>query len=151
MSNAPTRRRSFLKTTLAAAGAAALARKASAAPDAGAPAPAPRIRFAVIGVNHPHVHRQVEAVIRGGGSFVSFFAREPDLAEAFAKRYSQAKLARSEKEILESDVQLVTSAAIPSERAPLGVQVMRHGKDFMADKPGMTTLQQLAEVRRVQA
>jgi predicted dehydrogenase len=28
---------------------------------------------------------------------------------------------------------------------------MRHGKDFMADKPGMTTLEQLAEVRRVQA
>jgi len=27
---------------------------------------------------------------------------------------------------------------------------MRHGKDFMVDKPGMTTLEQLAEVRRVQ-
>ena len=28
---------------------------------------------------------------------------------------------------------------------------MQHGKDYMADKPGMTTLEQLAEVRRVQA
>ena len=28
---------------------------------------------------------------------------------------------------------------------------MRHGKDFMADKPGITTLEQLAEVRKVQA
>ena len=28
---------------------------------------------------------------------------------------------------------------------------MRHGKDFMVDKPGMTTLDQLADVRRVQA
>ena len=28
---------------------------------------------------------------------------------------------------------------------------MRHGKDFMSDKPGMTTLEQLAEVRKVQA
>jgi predicted dehydrogenase len=27
---------------------------------------------------------------------------------------------------------------------------MRHGKDFMSDKPGITTLQQLAEVRKVQ-
>jgi predicted dehydrogenase len=43
------------------------------------------------------------------------------------------------------------SAAIPSERAPLGVRVMRHGKDFMVDKPGITTLEQLAEVRAVQA
>ena len=45
----------------------------------------------------------------------------------------------------------MVSAAIASERAPLGVQVMRHGKDYMADKPGITTLEQLAEVRRVQA
>ena len=43
------------------------------------------------------------------------------------------------------------SASIPSERGPLGVEVMRHGKDFMVDKPGMTTLAQLAEVRKVQA
>jgi predicted dehydrogenase len=28
---------------------------------------------------------------------------------------------------------------------------MQHGKDYMADKPGITTLEQLAEVRRVQA
>jgi predicted dehydrogenase len=40
---------------------------------------------------------------------------------------------------------------VNSERAPLGVEVMRHGKDFMADKPGITSLAQLAEVRRAQA
>ena len=28
---------------------------------------------------------------------------------------------------------------------------MRHGKDYVVDKPGMTTLEQLAEVKRVQA
>ena len=28
---------------------------------------------------------------------------------------------------------------------------MQHGKDYMSDKPGITTLEQLAEVRRVQA
>ena len=39
----------------------------------------------------------------------------------------------------------------PDERAPLGIRVMQHGKDYMADKPGITTLEQLAEVRRVQA
>jgi predicted dehydrogenase len=45
----------------------------------------------------------------------------------------------------------VASAAIPDERGPLGVDVMRHGKDYMADKPGLTTLEQLAEARKVQA
>lgn len=111
----------------------------------------PRIRFSVIGINHGHIYAQAEAVMRGGGEFVSFYAKEPDLVKAFAKRFPQAKLARSEKEILEdSSIHLVLSSIIPSERAPLGIRVMRHGKDYMADKPGITTLEQLAEVRRVQ-
>lgn len=111
----------------------------------------PQIRFSVIGLNHGHINGQTEAVLRGGGELVSFFAKEADLADAFAKRFPQAKRARSEKEILEDKtIQLVVSASIPVERAPLGIEVMRHGKDFMVDKPGITTLEQLAQVRRVQ-
>lgn len=109
------------------------------------------IRFSAIGLNHGHIYGQVETVIRGGGELVSFYAKEPDLVAAFTKRFPQAKLARSEKEILEDrSIHLVVSAAIPVERAPLGIRVMQHGKDFMSDKPGMTTLEQLAEVRKVQ-
>ena len=111
-----------------------------------------RIRFAVIGINHSHINSQVSAVIRGGGELVSMYAKEPDLTAAFLERFPQAKRAREEKEILEDgSIQLVLSAGIPDERAPLGVRVMQHGKDYMADKPGITTLEQLADVRRVQA
>src|SRR5712692_1242228 len=96
--------------------------------DAGTPKAA-RIRFSVIGINHDHIHGQVGAVLRGGGQFVSFYAKEPDLVGTFAKRYPQVKLARSEKEILEDDaIQLVLGAAIPEDRAPIGLEVMRHGK-----------------------
>ena len=113
--------------------------------------PAASIKFSVIGLNHGHIYGQTEAVIRGGGELVSFYAKEPDLAEAFAKRYPQAKLAKSEKEILEDKaIQLVVSASIPIDRAPLGVEVMRHGKDYMVDKPGIITLKQLEEVKKVQ-
>jgi len=110
-----------------------------------------RIKFSVIGINHSHIYSQVEAVTRGGGQLVSFYAKEPDLAAAFSKRFPQAKLAGSEKEVLEDkSTQLILSSAIPDERAPLGIRVMQHGKDYMVDKPGITTLQQFAEVRRVQ-
>jgi predicted dehydrogenase len=109
------------------------------------------IRFSVIGLNHGHIYGQSEAVIRNGGEMVSFYAKEPELISAFSKRYPNAKLARSEKEILEdSSIQLIVSASIPVDRAPLGIQVMKHGKDFMVDKPGIITLEQLAEVRKVQ-
>ncbi len=111
-----------------------------------------KIKFAVIGINHGHIHQQIAAIRRGGGELISFYAKEPDLAALFTKRYPEVKLARSENEILEDKtIQLVTSAAIPDERAPLGIRAMQHGKDYMADKPGITTLEQLAEVRRVQA
>ena len=112
----------------------------------------PKIRFAVVGLNHSHIYGQTEAVLRGGGELAAVYAKEPDLLAAYLKQFPQARTARSEREILEDDtIQLVVSAAIPDERAPLGIRVMRHGKDYMSDKPGITTLDQLAEVRRVQA
>jgi predicted dehydrogenase len=112
---------------------------------------AQRIQFAVIGINHGHIHSLIETVIRGGGSLVAFYAKEADLAAEFAKRYPQAKAARSEKEIIEDkSIQLIVSAAIPDERAAIGIAAMRHGKDFLVDKPGVATLTQLADVRKVQ-
>lgn len=110
------------------------------------------LEFAVIGVNHGHVYAQTNAVIRAGGGLKWLYAKEPELAAAFLKQFPQVKLARSEQEILDDTaVKLVVGAAIPDERAPIGIRVMRHGKDYMSDKPGFTTLDQLAEARKVQA
>lgn len=112
----------------------------------------PKIRFSVIGINHGHIYSQVNLLLRAGAEFVSFYAKEPDLASGFASNFPQAKLASSAEQILEDpSIALVVSAGIPSERAPLGIQAMQHGKDYMVDKPGFTTLEQLAEARRVQA
>ena len=111
----------------------------------------PRIRFSVVGLNHGHIYGQTTSVIRGGGELVAFHAKEDDLAAEFAKRFPQAKRVQTEKEILEDNtIQLVVSASIPNERAPLGIRVMEHGKDFMVDKPGITSLAQLTAVRKVQ-
>ncbi len=143
------RRRRFLETM--AGLAVAPAAPATPSPDA-LPSPSRRLRFAAIGLNHGHVYAQVEDVVRGGGELVAFHAREPELAAEFGRRFPSAKPARDAREILEdASIPLVVSAAIPDERAPLAVRVMQHGKDFMVDKPGATTLEQLAELRRVQA
>jgi predicted dehydrogenase len=146
-------RRTFLGGMAGSAAIMAVSRRSVTAASRQAPrAGTPRIRFAVIGINHSHIYSQVEAVQRGGGELVSVYAKEPDLTAAFLKRFPQAKTARSENEILEdATIQLVLTSAIPDERAPLGIRVMQHGKDYMSDKPGITTLGQLAEVRRVQA
>ena len=112
---------------------------------------AARIRFAVIGANHNHIFGQVGAATRGGGEFVAYYVREPEIRADFAKRYPNVKAVADERAILEDpSIQLVLSSIVPIERAPLGVRVMQHGKDYMSDKPGIITMAQLAEVRRVQ-
>lgn len=109
------------------------------------------IRFAAIGLNHNHIYGQVDCLLRAGAELVSFYAREPELAAEFATQYPQARPAGSVEEILEDEsIQVITSAAIPNQRAPLGIQAMRHGKDFLSDKPGFATLEQLAEAREIQ-
>jgi predicted dehydrogenase len=110
------------------------------------------IRFAVIGINHNHIYGQVECLLRGGAELVSFFAPEDELAGPFAERFPQAARVADRRRILaDPSIAMVVSAAIPDERAPIGIEAMRHGKDYMSDKPGMTSLEQLAEVRKVQA
>jgi predicted dehydrogenase len=157
-------RRSFLKTMSAAGVMSALPEAAfgmrggSIAHEVAAPGfdadekPKHSIKFGVIGLDHAHIMGMTAAVIRGGGELVSFYSTLPKAVADFQKLYPNARLARSEDEILnDPSIQLVASASIPNLRAPLGIRVMKHGKDFLSDKPAMTTLEQLADVRKVSA
>lgn len=112
----------------------------------------PTVRFAAIGLNHAHIYGQTNLLLRAGAELTSFYAPEPELVAQYSQAFPQARPARSKEEILEDQtIPLVISAGIPCERAPLGVEVMQHGKDYMSDKPGFTSLDQLAQVRKVQA
>lgn len=110
------------------------------------------IRFAAVGFQHAHIYNQVEMLLNAGAQLVSYYEDDAERAAAFARRYPQAQAARSIDEILEdSRLHLVVSASVPDQRAPLGVRVMQHGKDFCCAKPGFTSFEQLETVRRVQA
>jgi predicted dehydrogenase len=90
-------------------------------------------------------------MLRAGAELVSVYAPEKDLLSKYTAQFSQAAIAETEAEILEDEsIDMVISAAANADRAPLGIRVMQHGKDFMSDKPGFTSLSQLAEARRVQ-
>jgi predicted dehydrogenase len=92
------------------------------------------------------------AVQRGGGKLVAMYATDQKLIADFRAKFGDVKLARSENEVIEDkSIQLILSASIPDQRAPLGIKVMRAGKDYLSDKPGITSLEQLAEVRRAVA
>ena len=76
------------------------------------------------------------AIQRGGGELVSFYAQDPAQIAQYRKEFGDVKLAASEDEILDDkSIQLVLGAPIPDLRAPLGIRVMKAGKDYLGDKP----------------
>jgi predicted dehydrogenase len=105
-------------------------------------------RFAAIGLDHGHIYGQCNGLTEAGAELVWVYDPDPTKVSEFCKTYPDVKIARSEAEILEDPtLHLVTSAPVPCERCPLGLRVVRHGKDYFTDKPPMTTLAQLAEAR----
>lgn len=110
------------------------------------------IKFAAIGLNHSHIYGQVDCLLREGAEFVAFHAPEDVLAEPFGQKYPQAKRVADRRAILEDkSIQLILTASILDERSEVSIAAMRHGKDVMSDKPGMTSFSQLAELMAVQA
>jgi predicted dehydrogenase len=107
------------------------------------------VRFSVIGLDHNHIMGITSAVQRGGGELVSVHSSNPKDIADFQRRFPNVKVARNEDEILnDPSIQLICAAPIPDQRAPLGIRAMQHGKDYLCDKPGIITLDQLAEVRK---
>lgn len=115
------------------------------------PEPKKQIKFSVIGINHNHIYGIVNALLKGGGELVAVYSKEAELLPSFTKAFQGVKIAKSEEEILDDNsIQLVASAGIPVDRAPLGIRVMKSGKDYVTDKPGIITFRQLDEVKKVQ-
>ena len=110
------------------------------------------LKFAAIGLNHSHIYGQTKAMIDAGAELVAVHAEEDDLAAAYMKVYPQAKRAADERTILDDpSIKLIVSSITPDVRAVAAMEIMHHGKDVMVDKPGVITLERLAELRRVQA
>jgi predicted dehydrogenase len=143
-----TKRREFLESMGAMMALASTAQAETLAP---APPEKPKhhIRFAVCGISHDHIHGMIGAVSRGGGEMVAWWGEEPDKRAEFLRRYPNAKVARAQEEVLhDASVQLVLSSQIANQRARIGVRAMQAGKDFLSDKPGITTLDDLGLVRK---
>ena len=69
------------------------------------------LRFAAIGLDHPHIFGQVGALLAAGAELVAFHANRPEQAKRFANAFAGAKNARDELEILEDEsIAIVTSA-----------------------------------------
>ncbi len=110
------------------------------------------VRFAALDLDHRHIFGQVGSLLKAGGRCVGFFTRSEALLEGFQQRFPETpRLFDRDAILADPDIDLIVSASRPDLRADLGIQAMSAGKDYMTDKPGFSTLDQLARVRRVQA
>lgn len=108
-----------------------------------------KLRVAAIGLDHRHIYGQVGSILDVGAELVGYWTEgEPQPLAGFQKRFPEASRFADRRALLEDpNVDLVLIAAIPADRAALAIEAMRHGKDVMTDKPGCTTLEQLAQLR----
>ncbi|MDR3221372.1 MAG: Gfo/Idh/MocA family oxidoreductase [Candidatus Accumulibacter sp.] len=112
----------------------------------------PVLRFGVVGLDHRHIFDQVRGLLDIGGECAGYWTEGHPLPEkGFIERFPHIPRVDDRARLFEDPtVRLITCAAIPCDRAALAVEAMRCGKDFMADKPGMTTLEQLDAIRQTQ-
>ena len=104
--------------------------------------------FAAVGLDHGHIYGQCQGLIEAGATLRYVFDSDPARVEKFRETFPQAKVARSVDEILGDDaIRLVAAAAVPNERAALGIRVMEAGRDYFTDKTPFTSLEQLAAAR----
>ena len=107
------------------------------------------IKFAAIGLDHRHIYGQAGHMQEVGAQFVGWWTEgDPGTLSGFDKRFPGVPRHQSRDTLLKDpDIDLILIASIPSQRADLAIEAMRHGKDVMVDKPGCTTLEQLEAVK----
>jgi predicted dehydrogenase len=109
------------------------------------------IRIAAIGLTHDHINGQVDCLLREGATLVGYWSDEEVVAVPFGQKYPQARRVADRRELLDDkSIDMILTSAIPAKRAEIAIASMRAGKDVMSDKPGMTSLAQLDEIKRVQ-
>jgi predicted dehydrogenase len=112
----------------------------------------PPLKFAAIGLDHRHIYHQVGRLLELGAECKGYYTRDSAVPlDGFVRRFPDLPRVRDVRALLEdAEIQLIVTAAIPSERAEIALEAMRHGKDIMVDKPAVITPAQLADIGHLQ-
>lgn len=108
--------------------------------------------FAAAFLDHGHIHGQTNGLKDAGATLKWVYDPDPAKVADFVAKTPEVQVAESYDQILDdASIDLVASAAVPSERAEIGFQAIRAGKDYFVDKSPFTTLEQLEKARGIVA
>lgn len=107
------------------------------------------LRFAAIGLDHRHIYHMVAELIAAGAQCAGYcpLTSDPRVLDGFRERFPELRPIARQRLLDDPTIDIICCAAIPRDRAGIAIQAMLNGKDVMVDKPGLTTAEQLAQVR----
>ncbi len=107
------------------------------------------VAFGVIGLAHGHIYGMCDGLVKAGAQMKYVYDPDEKHIAAFIKQFPWVQVCDSEEAVFEkTDISLIASASVPAHRAEVGIRAMEAGKDFFVDKAPMTTLEQVAAVRK---
>lgn len=99
-------------------------------------------------LDHGHINGQCNGLRDAGADIKWVYDPDPVRVDSFRQAFPEAQVAPNFRTILQDpEIRIVASAAVPSERADIGAQVLNAGKDYFTDKSPFTTLSQLENIR----
>jgi len=107
------------------------------------------LTLGVIGIDHRHIFGQLANMQAQGCICKGWWTEaEPQPVDGFQKRFADVPRVADRQVLLDDpEIDMILLAGIPARRAAHAIEAMRAGKDVMTDKPGCTTLDQLADIR----
>jgi predicted dehydrogenase len=91
--------------------------------------------FASAFMDHGHIYGQTNSLKDAGATLKWAYDPDQERLAQFLKKNPEAQAADSYDQILnDPEIRMVTSAAVPAERAEIGFQALQVGKDYFTDK-----------------
>jgi predicted dehydrogenase len=111
------------------------------------------LKMAALGIDHRHIFGMASEMEAVGCELVAWWTQgTPETLPGFKKRFPNCPRVLDYDQILtRDDIDLILLSGVPADRAALAVAAMEAGKDVMSDKPGCTSLEQLAAIKRTVA
>ncbi len=111
-------------------------------------------RFVAIGLDHRHIWDLVAGLLAAGSECAGWWpgTSDPGVVAGFRRRFPDLPEVADQAALLEDRTAgLMVCAAVPADRAGLAIAAMRHGKDVLMDKPGVTTAADLVLLQQAVA
>ncbi len=106
----------------------------------------PGVGIGVVGLEHLHAFELVDGLCRAGAVVVAH-TDGGTLSSDFAGWQPGSRPTDADGVLSDPDVGLVVTVGVPADRAGVAVEALADGRSVLADKPGVTSADQLDRVR----